>query len=172
MNDERMAEFEIAVEDVDAPGVHAILEAHLAFANEVTPVGAVHALDLDALRAPEITFWTARANGDLAGVGALKELDRTHGEVKSMHTAAAWRQRGIARALAGAILAEAERRGYERVSLETGGTSEFAPARALYTALGFRPCERFADYPDIPHSVFMTRVVADRERTRSSQHTR
>ena len=150
---------EIEVETVDAPGVHSLLLAHLAFANAVTPKGAVHALDLDALRAPEITFWTARASGALAGICALKELDATHGEIKSMHTAESWRGRGVARALAHAVLTEGEKRGYERVSLETGGTDAFAPARALYTALGFTACEAFADYPDIPHSVFMTRAT-------------
>ena len=154
-----MSDLTIAVETVDAAGVADLLRAHLAFANDVTPAGAVHALDLDALRAPDITFWTARSNGELAGAGALKELNPAHGEIKSMHTAARWRKRGVARALAQAILAESARRGYERVSLETGGTEAFAPARALYSSLGFAECEKFGDYPDIPHSVFMTRVT-------------
>lgn len=123
----------------------------------ISPPESVHALDLDGLRRPEITFWTAWSGNALLGCGALKELSPDHGEVKSMRTARAHRRSGVARAMLAHIVAEARRRGYERLSLETGSMAEFAPARSLYERFGFRYCEPFAGYVDDPNSVFMTR---------------
>ena len=123
----------------------------------ISPPESVRALDLDGLRRPEITFWTAWSGNALLGCGALKELSPDHGEVKSMRTARAHRRGGVARAMLAHIVAEARRRGYERLSLETGSMAEFAPARSLYERFGFRYCEPFAGYVDDPNSVFMTR---------------
>lgn len=123
----------------------------------ISPPESVHALDLDGLRRPEITFWTAWSGAALLGCGALKELSPDHGEVKSMRTARAHRRGGVARAMLAHIVAEARRRGYERLSLETGSMAEFAPARALYERFGFGYCGPFAGYVDDPNSVFMTR---------------
>lgn len=123
----------------------------------ISPPESVHALDLDGLRRPEITFWTAWSGNALLGCGALKELSPDHGEVKSMRTARAHRRGGVARAMLAHIVAEARRRGYERLSLETGSMAEFAPARALYERFGFGYCGPFAGYVDDPNSVFMTR---------------
>lgn len=123
----------------------------------ISPPESVHALDLDGLRRPEITFWTAWSGNALLGCGALKELSPDHGEVKSMRTARAHRRGGVARAMLAHIVAAARRRGYQRLSLETGSMAEFAPARSLYERFGFRYCEPFAGYVDDPNSVFMTR---------------
>lgn len=123
----------------------------------ISPPESVHALDLDGLRRPEITFWTAWSGAALLGCGALKELSPDHGEVKSMRTARAHRRSGVARAMLAHIVAAARRRGYQRLSLETGSMAEFAPARSLYERFGFRYCEPFAGYVDDPNSVFMTR---------------
>jgi putative acetyltransferase len=116
----------------------------------------VHALDLDRLRAPEITFWTVWSDEALAGCGALKELTPEHGEIKSMHTALAHRGMGVATQLLAHILNEARARGYQRVSLETGSMAAFAPARALYSRFGFQVCPPFAQYREDPYSVCMT----------------
>ena len=123
----------------------------------ISPPESVHALDLDGLRRPEITFWTAWSGNALLGCGALKELSPDHGEVKSMRTARAHRRSGVARAMLAHIVAAARRRGYQRLSLETGSMAEFAPARSHYERFGFRYCEPFAGYVDDPNSVFMTR---------------
>ena len=123
----------------------------------ISPPESVHALDLDGLRRPEITFWTAWSGNALLGCGALKELSPDHGEVKSMRTARAHRRSGVARAMLAHIVAAARRRGYQRLRLETGSMAEFAPARSLYERFGFRYCEPFAGYVDDPNSVFMTR---------------
>ena len=151
----------IAVDDPRSPDVVALLERHLTFANANSPPEDVHALDVDGLLDPAITFCSARdAAGALLAVGALKELAPRHGELKSMHTAAEARGHGNGRAMAQHLLSLATERGYARVSLETGTMQAFAPARALYTSLGFAVCPPFADYFDSPNSVCMTRELS------------
>ncbi len=146
----------IIVDDLSGPEIKALLQEHLDSMKLYSPPESIHALDLEALRRPEITFWTAWENGDLLGCGALKELDAQHGEIKSMRTSARHRRQGVAKALLVHILEESRRRGYKRLSLETGSHEAFAPARNLYAALGFKYCEPFADYHLDPYSVFMT----------------
>jgi len=155
----------IAEEDPRTPEVAALLGRHLRFAGEVTPEGHVHALDVDGLVDPAVTFFAARDDGALVGVGALRALDPSHGEIKSMHTAVEARRSGVGRAVLDHLLATAWARGYERVSLETGTMDAFAPARDLYTAAGFTMCAPFGDYTTNPHSVCMTlTLTADRRR--------
>ncbi len=146
-------------DDLSGPEVQALLAEHLQGMRRISPPESVHALDLDALREPEITFWTAWSGGDLLGCGALKELSPEHGEIKSMRTASAHLRKGVARAVLDHILEEARRRGYARLSLETGATAAFAPAHRLYEGFGFTYCAPFADYGEDPHSVFMTREL-------------
>jgi putative acetyltransferase len=146
----------VDVDDAHARDVRQLLEAHLAFARSVTPHGHVHALDGDALDDEDITLYSARNQGALVGICALRELDAAHGELKSMHVRRDRRGGGTGRALVDHVLAEARRRGYRRVSLETGTYDAFAPARALYRRVGFRPCAPFADYSDNPFSTCMT----------------
>jgi len=146
----------IKVDDLRGPEIAALLEAHLKLMRDTSPPESVHALDLQGLRRPEVTFWTVWEGATLLGCGALKELDPAHGEIKSMHTAAVARGKGVARTMLGHILAEAGRRGYRRLSLETGSPEAFAPARALYAGFGFEECAPFGDYVLDPFSVFMT----------------
>ena len=146
----------VSVEDPRADDVRLLLERHLTFAHEVTPSDHVHALDVDRLLDPAVTFFAARRAGDLLGVGALKELDPSHAEIKSMHTAAAARRQGVARAIVEHLLGVARERGYARVSLETGTDEEFVAARSLYAGLGFTPCVPFAEYTVNPYSTCMT----------------
>jgi putative acetyltransferase len=150
----------IREDDLRGPEIAALLEAHLHLMRSTSPPESVHALDLEALRKPAITFWTAWDEAELLGCGALKELDPTHGEIKSMHTAAAARGRGIARRLVQHILDEARRRSYQRLSLETGSPETFLPARRLYEGFGFRHCGPFGDYVYDPFSVYMTLEMA------------
>ena len=150
---------DIRRDDLTGPEIRAFLEEHLRDMHRASPPESVHAFDLSGLQRPEITFWTVWSGGELMGCGALKELDPGHGEVKSMRTAPAHRRKGVARAMLQHILEEAERRGYRRVSLETGSHSAFAPARQLYESMGFRYCLPFAGYAQDPNSVFMTRPL-------------
>ena len=154
-----MAPLVIAVDDPRRADVVALLERHLAFAHEHTPPADVHALDLTALLDPAVTFFSARRDGQLLAIGALKELDADHGELKSMHTAAADRRTGLGRAMVLHLVGVARDRGYRRVSLETGTMEAFAPARSLYAATGFVACGPFADYGPSPSSAFMTREL-------------
>lgn len=146
----------IRPDDLRGPEIRALLEEHLRDMRAISPPESVHALDLDGLRRPEVTFWTAWDGGELLGCGALRELDRTHGEIKSMRTAAAHRRKGVAAAMLRHLLAEAARRGYRRLSLETGSMAAFEPARRLYASFGFVPCGPFADYGPDPNSAFLT----------------
>ncbi|MFI2487551.1 GNAT family N-acetyltransferase [Promicromonospora kroppenstedtii] len=144
-----------------------LLDEHLTDMFATSPAESVHALDHAALLAPTITFWTARDDdGTLLGCGALSRLDGpdgAYGEIKSMRTAAPARGRGVASALLDAVLAEARRRGYPRVNLETGTEDYFAPARRLYARHGFVECDPFGSYVPDPNSVFMTlELPADR----------
>lgn len=147
---------EIKVDDLRGPEVAALLEEHLRSMHETSPPESVHALDLDGLRKPEITFWSAWIDGDLAGCGAIKELDPRHGELKSMRTATPHLRKGVARAILDHIIGEAKRRGYTRLSLETGSMEAFLPAVRLYESFGFRECGPFANYTDDPYSKYMT----------------
>ncbi len=145
--------------ELDDPGradVLALLEEHLRQMHELSPPESVHALDVNGLKAPTITFWSVREGNALLGCGALKELSPVHGEVKSMRTPAALRRRGAGRALLARILQEARSRGYTRLSLETGSADAFLPAQRLYLSVGFTYCGPFADYQPDHHSVFMT----------------
>lgn len=146
----------IEIGTLDHPAVQALLREHLQNMYEITPPESVHALDLEKLRAPDITFWTVWEDDLLLGCGALKELDPRHGEVKSMRTQSAHRRKGAGRVILGHIIAVARERGYERLSLETGSSEDFAPARLLYESAGFTPCGPFGDYCDDPNSAFLT----------------
>jgi putative acetyltransferase len=148
--------FAVKIDDLRGPEIAALLSEHLRCMNEVSPPESVHALNLDGLRRPDITFWSVWNGSELAGCGALKALDATHGEVKSMRTAKAWLRQGVACALLGHIIADAKRRGYRKLSLETGSMQYFEPARTLYRKHGFQECPPFADYNLDPNSVFMT----------------
>ena len=149
----------IKVDDLRGPEIEELLREHLRNMHEISPPESVHALDLEGLRRPEITFWTVWEGGELLGCGALKELDSGHAEIKSMRTAAAHLRKGVAKTLLTHIVEEAVRRGYRRLSLETGSMAAFEPARRLYASFGFTFCAPFADYVEDPHSVFMTREL-------------
>lgn len=146
----------IETDDLTRPEIAALLDEHLANMRSISPPESVHALPIDGLRQAKVTFWSAWKDGELLGCGALKELDTRHGEIKSMRTAAAHLRKGVARTMLQHIMAEAKRRGYQRLSLETGAMPAFEPARQLYAGFGFNFCEPFADYINDPNSVFMT----------------
>ncbi len=151
----------ISTDDPRTDDVRGLLAAHLAFARSETPPEDVHALGLDGLLDPAVTFFSLRADGELLAIGALKHLDDEHAEIKSMHTAHGARGRGIGRAMLEHIIAVARERGYLRLSLETGSMAAFQPARSLYAAAGFELCGPFADYRLSPNSTYMTMWLGD-----------
>jgi putative acetyltransferase len=146
----------ILQDDLSGPAIAEFIAAHLTEMRSLTPPQSKHALDLDALRHPTITFWSVYDDTTLVACGALKELTTTHAEIKSMRTAPTHHRQGLASALLRHLITEATLRGYTRLSLETGSATFFAPARALYTKHGFQACNPFANYKPDPNSVFMT----------------
>ncbi|GAA0957169.1 GNAT family N-acetyltransferase [Virgisporangium aurantiacum] len=149
----------IVVDDLSGPAIADFLADHVRQMRSITPEEGKHALDLDGLRAPGITFWTALDGDLIVGCAALKRLDVELAEVKSMRTSPARRRSGVATALLDHLIAEARRMGYRRLSLETGSAGFFEPARRLYRKFGFESCEPFGDYAATPYNVFMTRRI-------------
>ena len=150
---------EIRIDDLSGAEIALLLKEHLADMRSISPPESKHALDLNGLRQPEITFWTIWDNNQLAGCGALKELSSRHGEIKSMRTALNHRRKGVAATMLRHIIKEATQRKYQKLSLETGSMPFFAPARALYRHFGFTQSQAFADYKQDPNSLFMTKEL-------------
>lgn len=150
---------QVALDDPSRADVVALLSEHLAFSAALSPPEDVHALDVVGLSDRSVSFFSLREGGLLLAIGALKELSVEHLELKSMHTAAAHRGRGVGGMMLRQLLSVAQQGGARRVSLETGSMVEFAPARSLYASAGFVTCGPFADYVVSSHSVFMTLVI-------------
>lgn len=150
---------DIMIDDLQGSGVIELLQAHLADMYATSPPESVHALDIEALKHPSITFWCAKQGDIVLGCVAIKQLTPTHGEIKSMRTAAMARNQGVASTLLLHILDVAKSRGYQRLSLETGSMDFFASARRLYERHQFDYCDPFADYELDPNSLFMTRLI-------------
>lgn len=151
-----MPTWSIDQDDTRREDVVSLLQRHLDFARSVTPPEDVHALDLDGLSGPDITFVSLRDEGRLLGIGAIKQLDPKHFELKSIHTAEEARGNGVGRAIVEYLIELARDRGAGRVSLETGSMDEFAPSRGLYSRVGFVECGPFAGYVPSRNSTYMT----------------
>lgn len=153
------APFVIVEDDPRKAEVAALVRAHLAAMAQHSPPESVHALDTEGLRSPDVTFWTAWDGSNLVGCGALKQLDPTHGEIKSMSTAPTHLRKGVGSSMLKHIIGVARNRGYVRLSLETGSMDAYLPARSLYARFGFEICGPFAGYLVDPYSTFMTRKL-------------
>ncbi|KPB03773.1 GNAT family N-acetyltransferase [Bacillus sp. CHD6a] len=145
----------IKIDDVTHPTVIAFVEEHMRNLNLLSPPESNHYLDLDALRKPDVTFWSVWEGEEVIGCGALKELDAMSGEVKSMRTSSNHLRKGIGRQILQAIIDKANERGYQNLYLETGSMDAFYPAQKLYKSFGFEFCKPFADYVEDPNCVFM-----------------
>jgi putative acetyltransferase len=154
-----LAPMEIRIDDLRGEEIINLLQEHLRCMAQVSPPESRHALDLDGLRQPDITFWTVWEGPGLAGCGALKRLNQQHGEVKSMRTAHSYLRRGVASFTLQHIIQESRSRGYRRLSLETGAMEYFEPARRLYAKFGFALCGPFDNYQIDLNSVFMTKEL-------------
>lgn len=145
--------------DLDSTAFIALMEEHRATMRAASPLEGQHALDLDGLRQAGVSVWVLRDGDALDGCGALQHIDGSHAEIKAMRTALGYQRQGVAKTILAFLVEEARRRGYTRLSLETGATGYFAPARKLYAAAGFEPCGPFADYENDPNSAYMTRAL-------------
>jgi putative acetyltransferase len=153
-------ELTIVTDDLSRPEVIEFVTRHFRGLTAITPPDSCHVLDIDALRRPDITFWTAWHGQSLAGCGALKRLSPEQGEIKSMRTAEAWLRKGVASAVLAHMIAEAQRRGYRYLNLETGSGKSFEPAQQLYRRFGFVACPPFGSYREDPNSVFMAKELS------------
>lgn len=151
--------FEIVEDNLTGADIVALLRYHRAEMVRHSPICSVHAFSVDRLRADDVTFFAIRFGEALAGCGALKQIDETHGELKSMRTDPRYLRRGLAEAMLLHLIGEAQARGYTRLSLETGRPEPFHPAHALYRKHGFAECAPFGDYTDDPFSMCMTRTI-------------
>jgi len=149
----------IVIDNLTHPKVAELLQQHLDDMYATSPVESVHALDLEKLRKPDITFWTAWQQNDLLGCGALKAISAQHAEIKSMRTARQHLRKGVAAQMLEHIIVQSKASNLLRLSLETGSQRFFQPAIALYKGFGFEFCEPFADYKADPNSKFMTLVL-------------
>jgi putative acetyltransferase len=147
------------VDDLSGEPTQALVKRHLEGMHANSPACSVHAFDLDRLRAPGVTFWSGWAGDDVAVMGALKQLDESNGEIKSMRVDDAFLGKGAGRAMLEHIIAEAREMGLKTLWLETGSTEAFAPALKLYESAGFVFCGPFGDYTDDPFSRFMTKAL-------------
>lgn len=150
---------DIHIDDLQGTAIKALLQVHLDAMHEHSPPESVHALDLEALRHPSITFWTAWEDGELLGCGALKQFSADHAELKSMRTASTHVRKGVARAILRHIESDARAKGIQCISLETGPHAPFTAAQKLYVSEGFVECCPFADYVPDPYSLFMTKAL-------------
>lgn len=154
-----MTEIAFRADDLSGEPTRALIARHLQAMRAYSPPESVHALDVDGLRKPRVMFWSGWSGGEIVCMGALKRLDATRGEIKSMRVADAWLGRGMGRAMLDHIIAEARAMGLASLWLETGTPDPFWPARKLYESAGFRYCEPFEGYVLDPLSVFMTREI-------------
>jgi putative acetyltransferase len=160
--------FRIVPADLDDPRVIAMIQTYVTRARAETAPCSAHALDLSGLKSPDVSVWTLWDGKALAGIGALKRLPSDHGEVKSMYTDEAHRRKGAGRVMVEYIIATARAAGLERLSLETGSSSYFQPAVALYRSHGFVECQPFGDYVLDPNSIFMTLDLSIRPQFQTS----
>jgi len=151
---------DIRIDDLQGSAIQALLQEHMDDMHSSSPPESVHALDIEALRQPNITFWTAWDGDELMGCGALKQLSPEHAELKSMRTARTHLRKGVARAMLRHILAAAQAKGFQRISLETGTPEPFVAAQKLYASEGFVECGPFANYVLDPYSLFMTKALS------------
>jgi putative acetyltransferase len=154
-----MPEYRIIEDELESPAVIDLLAFHVAEAHTLSPENKVHAMPVERLRQPDVTFYSAREGDALAAVGALREIDATRGELKSMRAAPAYRGKGAGEAILRHLVAEAERRGYTWLGLETGMPAAFHPAQALYRKHGFVECDDFGDYLGDDFSMCMSRTL-------------
>ena len=155
-------QFDLHEDDLSDGQVIELLELHRLEMLKHSPPENVHALDVDAMRSPDLTFWSARIPNKqkIIACGALKRLDSGHAELKSMKVSDSYIGKGLGRLMLNHLIEVAQKRGYQRLSLETGTMDAFIPARGLYESIGFVECKPFADYFEDPHSVCMTLKLA------------
>ena len=144
----------------DNPEVNELLTKHFIELRAASPEGSAHVLDIPGLKVQSIKFWSLFNNDQLMGCGALKFLDKGHGEFKSIRIHDNFRKKGHGAIVINHLISEAKKLDIKRLSIETGAGDFFIPARKLFKSCGFEPCEPFAHYKEDLNSVYLTRLIA------------
>ena len=139
------------------PKVNELLTKHFIELRSVSPAGSAHVLDISGLKDQSIKFWSFWENDELIGCGALKFLDKIHGEFKSIRVVDKFRKKGVGEKIFKHLIEEAKKLGIKKISIETGSGKFFEPARKLFVNFGFQPCLPFAHYKEDPNSCFYTK---------------
>ena len=140
----------------DHPEVNELLIKHFVELRAASPEGSTHVLDIAGLQVPSIKFWSLWENEHLMGCGALKFLEKNHGEFKSIRVADEFRKKGIGERIIEHLIEEAKKLEISKLSIETGAGEFFLPARNLFSKFGFKLCPPFAHYKEDPHSCYYT----------------
>jgi len=138
------------------PEVNELLNKHFVELRSVSPAGSTHVLDIGGLKDQTIRFWSFWDNNDLIGCGALKFLDKNHGEFKSIRVSDKFRRSGIGEKIIEHLIEEAKKLEISKLSIETGAGDFFIPARKLFSKFGFKKCIPFAHYKEDPNSCYFT----------------
>ena len=138
----------------DNSSVNELLKKHFIELRSVSPEGSAHVLDIDGLKDPSIKFWSLWEDGSLIGCGALKFLEKEHGEFKSIRVADEFRKKGIGERIINHLIFEAKKLKISKLSIETGAGEFFLPARNLFSKFGFKKCPPFAHYKEDPNSCY------------------
>ena len=152
-----------SIEDnFDNPKVHELLIKHFIELRSVSPEGSAHVLNIAGLKDPSIKFWSLWSKNDLTGIGALKFLDKEHGEFKSIRVSDKFRGKGNGPKVIKHLINEAKKLDIKRLSLETGAGDFFSTARNLFNNCGFEPCKPFSHYKNDVNSVYMTMLISNK----------
>ncbi len=143
----------------DHPEVHELLKKHFVELKAASPQGSAHVLDIPGLKDPSIRFWSLWENNKLFGCGALKFLDKGHGEFKSIRIHDNYRNKGNGIKVINHLIIEAKRLNINRISIETGSGKFFEPARKTFEKCDFLPCKPFADYNEDVNSMYFTKQI-------------
>jgi len=146
----------------DNPEVHDFLINHFIELRSVSPKGSAHVLDIAGLKDPSIKFWSLWEENDLMGSGALKFLDKEHGEFKSIRVHDRFRGEGNGLKIINHLINEAKKLNIKRLSLETGAGDFFLNARKLFDKCGFELCEPFSHYKKDINSIYMTMLISNK----------
>ena len=145
----------------DDPQVNELLTKHFIELRSVSPEGSSHVLDIPGLKDPSIKFWSLWENNKLIGCGALKFLEKNHGEFKSIRVADEFRKRGVGERIINHLIEEAKSLNVKRISIETGAGKFFEPARKLFKKCNFELCEPFAHYKEDVNSLYLTKLISN-----------
>ena len=145
----------------DNTEVNELLTKHFIELRIASPEGSAHVLDIPGLKVSSIKFWSLWEDENLMGCGALKFLSKDHGEFKSIRVHDDFRNKGNGIKVIDHLISEAKILNVKRISIETGASDFFIPARKLFKKCNFEPCKPFAHYKEDINSIYLTKLISN-----------